>query len=166
MIVQEDINRKVLKDYFFVKGTLDIDCNYFIEKIKKGCDSESNTGLQSLMTPRHFFKEDKYFNQIIKQLIDWIDENYNFMPYQLAGAWGVEVRHNEKTIFHDHREYLWTGLIYLNPSSQKLLFPEIKREVTPDKGVFCLFSPFLLHGCENNKDKDSKFGIAFDMESI
>ena len=34
MEIQKHFNRKVLQEYFFIEGIIDIDCDYFITKIK------------------------------------------------------------------------------------------------------------------------------------
>ena len=36
MIIQKHIEKQVPQDYMFIEGTIDIDANYFINKIKEG----------------------------------------------------------------------------------------------------------------------------------
>ena len=167
MIINKEINKKVELEYFFVKGSIEIDSDYFIEKIKKACSSENNlnfkTNIQGSMTVFDFFKKDLVFIKTLKKIIEWVDDNYQFQNYTLYDAWGYELKPNEKTLYHSHDEALWCGAIYLNSSNQKLIFPEIKEELKPEKGSFALFSPFLKHGCERNKDFHSKFGLSFNM---
>ena len=59
MYISKELNKKVERDYFFIKGQLDIDCNYFIEKIKQGVEEKGNmsykTNLKGKMTSWNFF---------------------------------------------------------------------------------------------------------------
>ena len=70
----------------------------------------------------------------------------------------------EKQTFHDHQciVMVWSS-VYLNDCEQPLEFPEIKQECRPQKGAFCVFNSFLLHGCRKNQDNDSKFGMSFNF---
>jgi len=170
MIVNKDINRKVQKEYFFIKGFIDIDSEYFINKIKESCSSEKNlnhrTNIEGLMTPFKFFTQDRKFFKTIMPLIDYIDDNYEKRSYTLVDAWGFELRPREKTLFHDHHTTYWSGVLYLNDCNQPLEFPEINQELKPQKGAFAIFSPFLKHGCKKNRDTVSKFGLSFNFEEV
>jgi len=170
MLITKELNKKIEKEYFFIKGKIEIDSNYFIEKIKQSCSSNLNlnykTNVKSLMTPWDFFVNDKKFIQIIINFVDYIDKNYNMVSYKLHEAWGIQVKPNEKTNFHTHYQTLWSGVLYLNSSKQNLIFPDIKEEVKPEPGSFALFSNFLNHGCERNKEDFSKFGISFNFAEV
>jgi len=167
MIITKDVQRRVKLDYFFVKGKLEIDSNYFIQKIKDSVTSNNNmnyrTNIKGKMTPYNFFVQDKKFIELVTPLIDYVDEIQEFQNYHLANAWGYELEHREKTIFHDHFNSLWSGAIYLNNCNQPLKFPQINEEVLPEKGSFVIFSGFLNHGCEKNNDT-SKFGMSFNFD--
>jgi len=168
MIVNKEFNRRVAREYFWIQGILDVDCQYFIEKIKESCASEDNnnykTNIKGLMTPFKFFLQDeKFLKQIALPLVEYIDENYHFKRYHLFDAWGFEEKPKEKTIFHDHQEALWSAVLYLNNCEQPLEFPQIKQQVKPEEGAFCIFSPFLSHGCNKNPDNVSKFGMSFNF---
>ena len=85
MQISEHIRDKVSVDYFFIKGKIDLDADYFINKIKESCQSKDNmnykTNIQSLMTPFQFFSKDPNFLQILKNFIELIDSNYDFVRY-------------------------------------------------------------------------------------
>jgi hypothetical protein len=170
MIVTKDIFKKVSVDYFFVKGKLEIDSEYFISKIKEGCALENamsfKTNIKGLMTPYNHFVEDKKFISLIQPLIDFVDDNYDNPNYHLWNAWGHEVRQREKTAVHSHSDALWSGVIYLNSSNQLLDFPQIKEQIKPEEGTFAIFSPFLKHGCSKNTDPFSKFGLSFNFQKF
>jgi len=170
MQIHKEIQKKVLKDYFFIKGKIEIDSEYFIKKIKEGCESNSNlnfrTNIKGLMTTFDYFNTDIEFQKILQKFIHYIDDNYSLHKYTLRESWGMEVRKNERTLFHSHSENLWVGVLYLNSSSQELIFDEINEKVKPEPGSFALFSPFLTHGCHRNQDNHSKFGISFNMTEI
>ena len=168
MKISEHITDKVSVDYFFITGKIDLNAEYFINKIKESCQSEDNmnykTNIQSLMTPFKFFSQDQNFLNLLQNFIELIDNNYNFASYHVTDAWGFEVKKNENTKYHAHARSIWSGVLYLNSSTQELKFPEINKSVKPERGVFVLFSPFLMHGCEPNKEEISKFGISFNLE--
>ena len=167
MIISKHIQSKYSKEYYFVTGKFEIDSNYFIEKIKQSCLSGNNlnykTNVKSFMTPFNFFLKDDKFLRIVIDFIDYFDKNYKFNRYRLHEAWGIEVKPGDKTDFHDHHESLWSGVLYLNSSKQNLIFPDIGEKVEPEPGSFALFSNFLIHGCEKNKENFSKFGISFNF---
>ena len=170
MIITKDVCKKVSVDYFFVKGQIDIDSDYFISKIKEGCNLENalsyKTNIKGLMTPYKYFAKDKNLHIVLENFIDFIDDNYDHPNYTLVDAWGYEVRRREKTVLHDHSDSLWSGVIYLNSSSQILSFPQIQEQIKPEKGAFAIFSPFLKHECTNNTDNHSKFGISFNFKKL
>ena len=168
MIIEKDVERYVQKKYHFTKGKIDIDANYFIKKIQESCQSEKNlnykTNIKGLMTPYKFFIGDRNFQKPLFELIDFVDQNFNYVNYHCEDAWGFEVRQREKTTYHNHRGSLWSGVIYLNSSTQLLRFPEINEEIKPEIGSFAIFSSFLKHGCEKNTDDHSKFGLSFNIK--
>lgn len=170
MLIQKEIQKKVLKDYFFIKGKINLDAEYFIKKIQEGCHKNNNmnfrTNVKGLMTDFNYFNKDENFLKILQKFIYYIDDNYDLNKYTLQDSWGMEVRKNEHTLFHAHSENLWAGVLYLNSSSQELIFEEINEKIKPEKGSFALFSSFLQHGCYRNKDDHSKFGISFNMREV
>jgi hypothetical protein len=170
MEIIKELEKKCLMDFFFIKGKINLDSEYFIKKIKEGCNSNNNlnfkTNIKSLMTSFNFFNQDQKFLEILQKFIFYIDDNYDFPQYALGDSWGLEVRPNEKTVFHSHQGYVWSGVVYLNSSSQELIFKEINEKIKPEEGSFALFSPFLSHGCERNQDNYSKFGLSFNMKEV
>ena len=158
---------KIKKDYFYFTGKVDLNEKYFLDKIKEGCSSPDNmnyvTNIKGKQTQWKFFNNDNNFLKIVELLISYIDNNLKLPDYHLAEAWGFELSPSEKTMYHDHHEALWSGVIYLNSSSQTLNFPEIQEKLKPEIGSFAVFSSCLKHGCERNKDQSSKFGISFNI---
>jgi hypothetical protein len=167
MQISKELEKKVQRDYFFIKGQIDIDCNYFIEKIKEGVQSKENmnyrSGVIGKMTSWNFFNDDINFIKHIKRFNKHIDKNYNLPPYILSDSWGFINFPGEKTPFHTHFQAIYSGVIYLNDCNQPLLFKEIEQQVDPKAGSFCIFSPWLEHGCEINETEINKFGISFNM---
>ncbi len=168
MIIHKDFNRKLKRDYFFITGKFDIDCNYFIEKIKKGCEDKSNrnfqTHIKGNMTSFTYFLKDPILRKHLLQMIAHLDKHeYDLPMYQLAEAWGFETRFGGKTRFHSHAGAIVAGVIYFSECNQPLIFKEIDEKVYPAPGVFALFTPWLNHGCEISFDERSKFGVSFNM---
>ena len=169
MKINKVTKEKVQKDYFFVEGILDINCDYFIGEIEKGLNRHDNanhqTNIRGKMTSPIYFIRDKEFIKILQPLLDCIDENIKNAPsYVLESAWGYREGFGEYTREHDHAGCWVSGVIYLNKHHQKLMFPEIKKEITPTEGNFILFSPFLLHKTRRNTKEDFKYGIAFNFK--
>tara|TARA_R110000765_G_scaffold281249_2_gene378557 strand:- start:157 stop:696 length:540 start_codon:yes stop_codon:yes gene_type:complete len=167
ILINNHIEDEVLTEYFFVEGTIDINAEYFIEKIKQGFQEDSNMGFQTnvrdLMTSYNYFNNDEEFSKILPQFIKYIDDRIKFSYYDLQDSWGYCVRTGNKTKFHHHSPALWSGAIYLNDHLQTLDFPAIKRKVKPERGKFVLFSSFLPHGCKKHKHKDTKWGMSFNF---
>ena len=170
MIINKHIEKKILTDYFFIEGKVNINSEYFIKSINNGIKSTSNENYKSYvkgqMTAWNYFMQEKMFNQLLQQFINVVDQNLSLPNYVLNDAWGYCLKQNEHTNFHHHRPFLWSGAIYLNKHSQTLDFPQIKQSVKPEKGRFALFSSFLEHGCVINKTLKTKYGISFNMREL
>ena len=166
MQITKDVQRKLLREYFFIKGKINIDCNYFKEKMKIGFDENENlnyrTNVKGKMTSFKFFVNDKKFQKMVGEFNMYIDKYQNFHPYGIQDAWGFTTEPGEGTVPHDHL-CLWSGVVYLNKCDQPLVFKEIDEQVDPEEGSFALFSPWLLHGCEPNTDTVVKWGMSFNM---
>tara|TARA_R100000544_G_C2211023_1_gene51947 strand:- start:347 stop:907 length:561 start_codon:yes stop_codon:yes gene_type:complete len=167
MIINKEINRKFQKEFFFVRGKIDIDTEYFINKIKDSFNSNNNlinkTGVINLMTPIDYFIRDPKLHSIIREIAQHVDEYYNSKKTYLAASWGFEVRPGEKTNFHDHHEAIYSGVLYLNTCNHALFFPEINEYVMAEQGTFAVWNSFLVHGTKNNQDSISKIGISFNL---
>jgi hypothetical protein len=166
MIISKHIQKPIELPSFFIQGKLEIDTNYFIEKIKKECEENKElnylTNIKGLMTGWKFFNDDINFISALTQLIEYVDKKINLKPYLLSESWGLELRQFDQTTFHEHN-CQWSGVIYLNSCNQELIFPEIEQNVKPEPGTFAIFSAFLKHGCYRKMDEGSKFGISFNM---
>ena len=167
MQISKELNKKVLRDYFFIKGQLNIDCNYFIERIQKGVEEDENlshrTNVKGKMTSWKYFNNDIHLVKQIIKFNKYLDQNYELPNYSLVDAWGFVNYPGEKTTFHAHNS-IYSGVIYLNECDQPLLFKEINQKVDPNPGSFALFSGWLQHGCDINDTDNPKFGISFNME--
>jgi len=165
--VENHIENQVLTDYFFIEGTVDVDKDYFINKIKEGFGEESNmnfkTNVRDLMTDYKYFNTDEKFLTIVKDFISYIDARFSMDEYRLFDSWGYCVRTGNQTKFHNHKPSMWSGVLYLNDHPQTLKFPEIKKEIKPSKGKFCLFSYFLNHGADRHDSEETKWGISFNL---
>ena len=169
MEIVKEIQSKIDQDYFFIKGNIDIDSEYFIEKIKKGCLEQGNmnfkTNIIGNQTSWQYFNTDIEFNKILFKFLDYIDLNFSLPSYKLADAWGFECSLGSRTITHDHFPSLISGVIYLNENSQLLKFKDINQIVKPEKGSFALFSGFLKHGCSRQQD-NTKYGLSFNLNLV
>ena len=168
MIIEKHLEKKIKLDYFFIKGRLDINCKYFIEKIKKGCQANDNknyqTNVKDKMTSFNYFNSDPEFLKILNNIIDYVDKYFDFPSYYLADSWGVSCSYGSKTVEHNHRQSEWSGVIYLNSHDQTLDFNQINEKLKPEPGSFAIFYPFLLHKAETHRSKKTKYGISFNLK--
>jgi hypothetical protein len=168
VIIEKHIDRPIEIPSFFIKGKIQIDCEYFIDKIKKECLENTKynyqTNIKGLRTGWNFFNHDKNFIIALTELSQYLDDNVKVSPCSLIESWGMELRQFDNTLFHIHKVD-WSGVIYLNSCNQELIFPQIKQKVKPEPGTFALFSGFLKHGCYRKMDEGSKFGISFNMNN-
>tara|TARA_R100001086_G_scaffold89423_1_gene43801 strand:- start:1003 stop:1530 length:528 start_codon:yes stop_codon:yes gene_type:complete len=166
MKVERKLNLKIKQDYIFIEGTLDINSNYFIKEINKSVKEENNNNYKTHvfgeMTPTRYFINNKEFIKTILPLLDYIDENLNPPKYDLGDAWGYKEGFADYTHKHHHVPAYLSGAIYLNEHSQQLIFPDIKQKITPKKGKFVLFSPFLFHYAKRHPGNDYKYGLSFN----
>ena len=49
MIINKLVNSKIERDYFFVKGKLNIDVKYFMDQIDQGCMADDNKNYQPML---------------------------------------------------------------------------------------------------------------------
>jgi|TARA_R100000231_G_scaffold113148_1_gene83959 hypothetical protein len=167
MQIFKDYRRKIEREYFYFSGQLEIDCDYFIKKIKEGCKEKSalnnKTNILGKMTEWRYFINDKKLENPILQIINHVDKTNKLPQYNFSECWGFEVIKGGKTKFHDHTAAIVSGVIYLNECDQPLIFEEINEKIYPKPGAFAVFSPWLRHGCHMNLDDRSKFGLSFNM---
>ena len=170
MKILKDYQKKVLRDFFFTEGIIELDEAYFIEKIKKGVEEKNNlsckTNIIGLMTDWEYFLNDVYFLDITKKFVDIVDANNNLPKYRLQSAWGYGLQKGDYTQNHNHGSCVWSGVIYFNEHNQTLDFDEIKVKVKPEKGKFALFSPFLDHKSSRHFEDNVKWGISFNFGEV
>ena len=169
MKISKHIFSKIERDYFFIKGKVTLDSDYFINEIENGINQENNknfkTNVKGMMTDWRYFCNDKKFIQFIMPLCTYLDnEKIIDKQYHLVEAWGLKETFGGRTTLHDHARSLWSGVLYLSEVNQPLIFPEINEEVEVQNGNFVIFSSFLKHKTKNSISDDSlKYGIAFNF---
>tara|TARA_Y100001972_G_scaffold126073_1_gene178866 strand:- start:2127 stop:2651 length:525 start_codon:yes stop_codon:yes gene_type:complete len=168
--IKKHFEKKVMIDYFFIQGTIDVNVNYFINKIEEGLKRDDNmsfkTNVKDQMTSYTYFNDDEEFGKIVSQFITYVDRNMSLRKYCLLDSWGIKCNLSGETLEHDHLPSLWSGVLYLNSHKQVLNFPEINQSVKPEKGSFALFSSFLKHKTSINETKEIKYGLSFNFRPI
>ena len=164
--IEKHYEKKILRDYFFIEGIVEINSNYFINKIKEGFKEDNNqsfkTNVRDAMTSWHYFNQDEEFLKISKCFIAYVDESIKLPKYKLLNSWGYCVSQGGRTTKHQHEPNLWSGVIYLNDHEQTLDFYEISKKIKPQKGKFALFSSFLEHESLPHYKNKKKWGISFN----
>ena len=81
MIINKLVNSKIEREYFFVKGKLNIDVKYFIDQIDQGCMADDNKNYQTnvvgQMTSYDYFVGNRRFAKVLMPILDLID-SYKF----------------------------------------------------------------------------------------
>jgi len=159
--------------YFFVKGKLkDININYFKNKIDEGINLQNNlngqTNVIGYMTDWKYFTKDIEFFKSLCQIMDYFDSNkFSRLKYSLEEAWGLKENFGNFTKLHNHRNSLWSGVIYLSKIDQPLIFPQIEEKLEAEEGSFAIFSSFLDHKTDNRIiNSQTKYAIAFNFKDI
>ena len=169
MKIEKEIVAKIPRDYLFVSGILDVDAKYFKRRIEEGVKASSinyQTNVYGKHTEWDFFNKDKEFNVLLFQMIDHLETlTIDLQRFYLKNAWGIIEGIGEYTQRHHHEPNYISGVIYFNNHPQKLYFPDIKQEITPQTGRFAIFSSFLNHHTKRNIVDKDKYGISFNFRS-
>ena len=169
MKIEKEIVAKIPRDYLFVSGILDVDAKYFKRRIEEGVNASSinyQTNVYGKHTEWEFFNKDKEFNVLLFQMIDHLETlTIDLQRFYLKNAWGIIEGIGEYTQRHHHEPNYISGVIYFNNHPQKLYFPDIKQEITPQTGRFAIFSSFLNHHTKRNIVDKDKYGISFNFRS-
>ena len=170
MKVDKFVKSKIERDYFFVKGKLKVDVDYFIQRIEEGIKHKDNqnflTNLISPMTSYKYFVNDPKFIKMIMPLGEMITK-HNFtenLPWFLDDAWGFKQNFGDHSRYHDHKPAIVSGTIMLTKHPQKLYFPEIEEVLEAEPGSFAMFTSFLSHGNEKNKTNEPRYGVSFNWK--
>jgi len=172
MKVDKFIKSRIERNYFFIKGTLDINCKYFIKEIEKGIRRSDNenfkTNLVSEMTNYKYFLNDIKLHESLMPISEMIDQNNlnEDLTWQLSDAWGYKHSFSHFTKKHNHIGGIVSGAIMLNEHSQTLYFPEINEKLKCHPGDFALFSPFLSHFTERTTSHKPRYGLSFNYLNI
>ena len=169
MKIEKEIVAKIPRDYLFVSGILDVDAKYFKRRIEEGVKASSinyQTNVYGKHTEWEFFNKDKEFNVLLFQMIDHLETlTIDLQRFYLKNAWGIIEGIGEYTQRHHHEPNYISGVIYFNNHPQKLYFPDIKQEITPQTGRYPIFSSFLNHHTKRNIVDKDKYGISFNFRS-
>ena len=169
MIIDKEIVSKIARDYIFVSGISDLDTKYFKKRIDEGIQSSTlnyKTNVYGKHTEWTFFNNDNQFLVLLFQMIDHLEGlSVKLNKFVLKNSWGIIEGMGEHTKRHHHEPYYLSGVLYLNNHSQKLYFPDLQQEVTPQMGRFVVFSSFLEHYTKRNLQHEEKYAISFNFES-
>jgi len=172
MQITKHVESLVQKEYFFIKGKIKINPEYFISKIEEGIQSKDNlnfkTNVLGSMTRWDFFNKDPEFQKIIIQLINYVEQkNLATGRYKLKDAWGIKEGYGDRTLEHNHSKDLFSGIVYLNDIDSPLIFPQIKETIYPEVGGFAVFSGFLNHKTEGRiLEFKNKYAVVFNVSEV
>ena len=154
------------KKHLFFIAKLNIDADYFIDKIIKGTQESKNnyaTNVVGLMTSWDYFNGDKEFMKAILPIMDKMDRYKFIKPYQLHVAWGIAEGFGGRTRPHSHTPSHISAVLYLNDHHQELIFPGIDERVKPEPGKIVVFSSELTHRCDRNTTDKVKYAISMNF---
>ena len=162
------IERYVKRYAYLHEITLDIDSEYFITQIEKKLIQDNLnylTNVKGKMTAWRAFKNYSNFQKVCKEGLIHLKERLNFGRVEITNAWGIKIEKGDSTEPHDHRSALCSGILYLNNNNQTLIFPDLKLNITPKKGTFVVFSPWLTHLSHINESDEIKYAIPFNIDN-
>ena len=126
-----------------------------------------------------------WFNEClekVKQL--YFDDNLKIV---ITTCWATKTLPLQKHIIHNHQQTLIAGIFYLdtfqsgetifynnnpwtryqnehimNISTKSSISTKLTTKILPEKGKLILFPPQIYHGTSPNKDKKTRYTLAFD----
>jgi hypothetical protein len=172
--LNKEIYTKIKQDAFFIEGHIDLNTDFFIEKIEQGIAHASNntnkTHVKGLMTAWDYFMQDQEFLKVFLELINKIEHGgtaRDWFPnkWTLKECWGIKEVNGSSTTKHSHGSSVFSGIIYLNDINHDLIFDELNLKLTPKKGKFLIFSGNLQHYTVRNLTVSSKYALVFNEAS-
>ena len=167
MKIDKEIVSKISREYIFLSGIFDIDAKYFKKRIDEGVQNSGlsyPTNVHGKQTGWQFFQKDEKFLALLLPLIDYLEGlDLKLAQFYLKSAWGLIETFGDYTNRHMHSPASLSGVLYLNDHHQKLYFPEINRDISPEEGRFVLFSSFLTHYTKRNSRPIKKYAISFNF---
>ena len=158
---------KPLKWNAWLYGSIiDIDVNYFIEKINSNTGTaDYKTNVKGKMTGDIFLK-DPYFHAAFNKFKELNCEIADVLKPTLVleDVWGVKNDTGDFTRLHKHGANHISGLFYLNHHPQLLEFPELKLKIKPEPGFFLVWHSNLWHKADPIVSKDSKYAVVFNLK--
>jgi hypothetical protein len=172
--LNKEIYTKIKQDVFYSEGYIDINTDYFINKIEQGIAHPSNnnnkTYVKGFMTAWDYFIQDEEFIKIFLKLINKLEYDSSLKDsfahgWTLKECWGIKEIKGCSTSKHNHASSVFSGIIYLNDVNHDLIFDQLNIKLTPKKGKFAFFSGNLDHFTERNLTDSNKYAIVFNSFS-
>ena len=170
--INKYIEKEINIPIFFSECSIDITDtkDYFISKIEESINSKENnnhkTNVKGKMTPWNFFANDQNFHKILDKGVEQISNFIKLRKSYLKEAWGIKIEKGNETLFHNHAECNFSGILYLNNTELPIHFPQLNISIVPKMGTFLLFSAILNHGTNVNKSEQAKYAIPFNFREV
>ena len=170
--INKYIEKEINIPIFFSECSIDITDtkDYFISKIEESINSKENnnhkTNVKGKMTPWNFFVNDQNFHKILDKGVGQISKFIKLKKSYLEEAWGIKIEKGNETLFHNHDECKFSGILYLNNTELPIYFPQLDINIVPKMGTFLLFSAILNHGTNVNKSEQAKYAIPFNFSEV
>lgn len=166
IIIEKTIPRKIwMYQLDFENFT---ESKYFIQKIDEELNKANanyKTNVKGKMTSNCFLQDFNLIHLInvfknhITSLTDVFDSSF-----KIKDAFGIRNDFGDYTRKHRHGNADIAGILYLNDSSQKLYFPDLKLEVETKPGRMLLWESSLWHEAKPNRDQTPKYAVVFNIE--
>lgn len=175
MIITKDIRSTIDRDYFFIKGNIEIpNLQYLINKIEQGINEKNNMNytiekLIGKMTHDKYFVNDPVFLDVFIKMLNKFNHFNKEIPYTwtLNTAWGVKQDKGDYTDEHTHVNSLGSGVLYLSDvEDHSTDFSDLNEKVEQKVGNFCFFSSFLFHNSKRVEADKPKYLIAFNLDYV
>ena len=157
----------IQRQVYVFEGKVNIDVQYFIQKIEEGIEKENNlsykTNVMSKMTSFDYFLKDDKFLKFAEEISPAFEYHNNNVRVKLEDAWGNKLLPGDCVKPHNHGNVEISGVLYLEDKGEKLYFSQLDVKIKPEKGKFVLFDSTLLHGVPTNSSKKPRYSIAFNF---
>jgi hypothetical protein len=136
-----------------------VDMMNMCSMIAQNLDATELTNVYGGKTKWGFFNDKPEFTKFIDYVVkqhqntnpflnknNWYQKNISF------DSWGNEIKKGDSVAMHIHKDY---HLILYLTEGAPLILPELKITITPKRGAYYLFPPYVLHGV-NKIEEESK----------
>ena len=158
--------KDVMIPTWLYEGQSEIDCNYYINKIKENISDKQSyaTNVSGKMTSWDCFVKDEKFLEFIKNILPLFVHHTRSTQIELKEGWGNILSPGVYVSNHDHRSAEISGVLYFT-EGEPIYFPQYDIHIKPTPGKFLLFHSMVSHSVPTNQSQQERYSLAFNFYS-